>query len=150
MEPLKQEHNGTKELEIQARKNKVWTLFVQGYSQQKIAEKLGVSLKTISRDFQELKTTSKEWLDALPEGEAQLYHMKNFEAIQRVSEELWNLFEKTKDENKKLNILNQIADKAKLQSEMMVKNNSDDIRGQIQHELKIKNRYGQYPHQRMD
>jgi len=149
MEPLKQEHNGTKELEIQARQNKVWTLFVQGYSQQKIAEKLGVSLKTISRDFQELKTTSMEWMDSLPEGEAQLCHKKNFESIQRVLEELWNLYEKTKDENKKLNILNQIADKAKLQSEMMVKNNSDDIRGQIQHELKIKNRYGQYPNQRM-
>jgi len=37
------------------RKRKVWELVLQGFTQQQIAEKFDLSLKTISRDIQELK-----------------------------------------------------------------------------------------------
>jgi len=147
MSQVKTQHIGTKELEIESRQNKVWSLYLQGYSQQRIAEKLDLSLKTISRDFQELKTKSIEWMDSLPEGEIQLHHKKNLETIQKVIQELWNLYENTKDEAKKQSLLNQIADKSKLHSEMITRNNLLDVRAFTQHELKIKKAFGYYPGQ---
>ena len=40
----------SKELEIYLRKQKVWDLTLQGFTQEEIAGKLDVSTKTISRD----------------------------------------------------------------------------------------------------
>jgi len=148
MSQVKTQHIGTKELEIESRQNKVWSLFLQGYSQERIAEKLEVSLKTISRDFQELKTKSIEWMDALPEGEIQLCHRKNLETIQKVIQELWNLYENTKDEAKKQSLLNQIAEKSKLHSEMMTRNNLLDVRSFTQQQLTYKKAFGYYSSQR--
>ncbi len=109
----------SKEQEIQIRQQKVWGLFLQGFSQQKIAKELNVSLKTISRDFQDLKTESMKWMDSLPDGEIQLHHKKNFEMIDRVIQELWKIFERTKAEKEKVRILNIIAQKSKLHTDMM-------------------------------
>ena len=135
------------QIEIEIRLQKVWSLFLQGFSQQKIAEKLHVSLKTISRDFQDLKTESMEWMDSLPEGEIQLHHKKNLESVEKVIQEFWNIYESTEDENKKLKLLNFIAEKSKLHSEMMRPNNLLQVRQDMQHELKIKKMYGSYPYQ---
>ena len=109
----------SKESEIYIRKQKIWNLITQGFTQEQIANKLKVSLKTISRDFQELKKESIEWMNALPEGEIQLHHKKNFEMIDRVIQELWKIFERTKDEKEKIRILNIIAQKSKLHTDMM-------------------------------
>ena len=109
----------SKESEIYQRKQKIWNLITQGFTQEQIANKLKVSLKTISRDFQELKKESIEWMNALPEGEIQLHHKKNFEMIDRVIQELWKIFERTKDEKEKIRILNIIAQKSKLHTDMM-------------------------------
>ena len=53
--PEEQKLSGT-EKKIEERKNRVWSLLTQGFTQQQIAKKLGVSTKTISRDYQQLKT----------------------------------------------------------------------------------------------
>jgi len=45
----------SKQAEVFFRKQKIWNLITQGFTQEQIANKLKVSLKTISRDFQELK-----------------------------------------------------------------------------------------------
>jgi len=73
-----EEESKSKESEIFIRQQKVWDLFIQGFTQQQIADKLNVSAKTISRDFQQLKKESMEWMNALPEGEIQLNHKKKF------------------------------------------------------------------------
>lgn len=109
----------SKQAEVFFRKQKIWNLITQGFTQEQIANKLKVSLKTISRDFQELKKESIEWMNALPEGEIQLHHKKNFEMIDRVIQELWKIFERTKDEKEKIRILNIIAQKSKLHTDMM-------------------------------
>ena len=114
-----EEESKSKESEIFIRQQKVWNLFIQGFTQQQIADKLNVSTKTISRDFQQLKKESIEWMNALPEGEIQLHHKKNFEMIDRVIQELWKIFERTKDEKEKIRILNIIAQKSKLHTDMM-------------------------------
>jgi len=50
------------------RKRRVWELVLQGFTQQQIAEKFDQSLKTISRDVQEIKKECAEWMEALPKG----------------------------------------------------------------------------------
>ena len=121
----------SKETEISLRKQKIWNLYKQGFTQQQIASKLDMSLKTISRDFKELKNESIEWMETLPNGEIQLQHKKNFEIIDKVLQELWNLYDNTKDENKKITILNIIAQKCKIHNDMMSINSLWEVRGRI-------------------
>ena len=137
----------SKETEICLRKQQVWSLLTQGITQQQIADKLNVSLKTISRDFQELKKESIEWMNTLPDGEIQLHYKKNLESVEKVIQEFWHIYENTEDENKKLKLLNFIAEKSKLHSQMMQPNNLLKVRQDVQHELKFKNIYGYYPYQ---
>lgn len=137
----------SKESEIYLRRKKIWDLYIQGYTQQQIAEKLGMSIKTISRDFQELKKESKEWMNTLPEGEIQLHHKRNLEMIERVQQELWQIYEKTENENTKIKILGIIAAKCKIQSDLFTSNKLWKIRGDIQHDLKIKSMYGTYEYE---
>ena len=142
-----EEESKSKESEIFIRQQKVWNLFIQGFTQQQIADKLNVSAKTISRDFQQLKKESMEWMNALPEGEIQLHHKKNFEMIEKVIQELWKIYDDMEDDDKKLKVLNLIAEKSKMHIEMLNPNNILKVRQDMQHELKIKNMYGKYPYE---
>ena len=108
-----------KELEILQRKQKIWELTTIGFTQEQIAQKLDVSMKTISRDYAELKEESLEWLDALPKGEIQLEHKKNFEAIKMVIQQLWEIYRQTKDEMNKVKILDEISKKSEMHLKMM-------------------------------
>lgn len=117
------------------RKRKVWELVLQGYTQQQIAEKFDLSLKTISRDVQELKKESAEWMESLPKGQIQMYHKSNFEIIDKVTKELWNLYEKTDDDKLKLKILNTIAEKRKLHANLLDSKNLLQVRDSIHNEL---------------
>ena len=121
----------SKESEILIRKQKIWSLYKQAITQQQIADKLDVNIKTISRDFQELKQESKEWMETLPDGEIQLLHKKNFDMIDKVLQELWNIFETTKDDNKKIRILNIIAQKCKMHVDMMGANRLFEVRSRL-------------------
>ena len=121
--------------EKEERKRKVWDLMLQGYTQQQIAEKFCVSLKTISRDFQELKKESAEWMEALPKGQIQMYHKSNFEIIEKVTQELWKLFENTEDEKLKLKVLKTIAEKCKLKGNLLDSNRLLEVRDIVHSEL---------------
>jgi len=106
-------------LEIHLRKQKVWDLTLQGFTQEEIAEKLDVSTKTISRDAKEIKKDSIRWMDTLPRGQIQMYHRSNFETIERVIKELWKLFETTNDDKLKVKILKTIADNRKTHASLL-------------------------------
>lgn len=108
-----------KKSEVFFRRQQVWDLFIQGHNQIQIAEKLNVSYKTVTRDLQELKKDARDWLANLDEGDIQIHQKKNFDNITRVSNELWKIFENTKDENKKIKILNFITSNSKSSSELM-------------------------------
>jgi len=105
--------------EKEERKRQVWQLMLQGYTQQQIAEKFDVSLKTISRDFQEIKKDSVRWMDNLTKGQIQMYHRSNFETIEKVTKELWELHENTDDEKLKVKILKTIVENRRLHSNML-------------------------------
>lgn len=121
---------------IDERRKRVWNLLIQGFTQQQIADKLGVSFKTISRDYHQLKMDSIEWMESLPKGQIQLYHKTKFETVERVSHELWELYEKTEDQKLKLKILSTIAEKSKLYIDMIRPIQLFKIREMIHDELR--------------
>jgi len=123
-----------KELEIYLRLQKVWDLTLQGYTQEQIAEKLDVSTKTISRDAIEIKKDSIRWLDTLPRGQIQMYHRSNFETIERVIKELWQLFETTEDDKLKVKILKTIADNRKIHANLLERSDLMAL-GRILHQV---------------
>jgi len=120
---------------VENRRKQVWDLLLKGFTQQQIADKFDTSLKTISRDVQELKKESAEWMESLPKGQIQMYHKSNFEIIDKVTKELWTLYEKTEDEKLKLKILNTIAEKRKLHSNLLDSKNLLQLRDNIHSEL---------------
>jgi hypothetical protein len=101
----------------------------------------GVSSKTISRDFQDLKSEAIEWMDALPEGDVQLHHKKSIEGVEQVLQELWKNYKNTKNEGMKLRILALIADKTKMHSEMMNGKATRSMRSTWQSELRHRIKY---------
>jgi len=117
--PLISNQHASKELEIYLRKQKVWDLTLQGFTQEEISEKLDVSTKTISRDAKEIKKDSIRWMDTLPRGQIQMYHRSNFETIERVIKELWQLYETTNDDKLKVKILKTITENRKTHANLL-------------------------------
>ena len=138
------ESQTSKELEIMHRRQNVWTMLRMGMSQEKIAERLRVSEKTISRDYQELKSEAAEWMNALPEGELQMHHKKSIEDVEGIIRELWSRYNITKDESMKVKILALIADKTKMNLEMIFGKNVLDIRSRIKTEFWGKKMNGKF------
>ena len=133
-----------KKSEIVSRRQEVWDLFTQGYNQLQIAKKLNVSYKTVARDLQELKKDARSWLKNLDEGEIQIYQKKNFDAITKVSNELWKIFDNTKNEDKKIKILNLITSNSKSSSELMDDKHLVSSRSFVQ---KVQDHRAMYPDQ---
>lgn len=147
-EKEEQMQEASKKLEINDRRKNVWTMHKMGISHEKIAERLGVSVKTISRDYQELKSEAIEWMASLPEGEIQLYHKKGIENIEMILKELWRIFNTTKDESVRVRILTLIADKTKMLSEMQGGKKILEVRKDVLSQLYDKKcRGGKYLHQ---
>ena len=121
--------------QIVARQEKTWDLKLQGFSNEQIAKKLGVSTKTVERDLCDLKKKSVEWMERLPKGEIQLFHRTNFEIVGKITNELWKLYEESKDEKQKLAILTKIAQTRKTLSDMTDLKKILDLRESIHIEL---------------
>ena len=128
-----------KDLEVFLRRQKVWNLYIQGFTHEQIAKKEGVHPKTVSRDLNVLKIGAIEWMETLPKGEIQVYYKMTFELIDVSINEMWKLFEKTEDEKLKLNILRTITEKCKLKVDLMDPNRLLKIRDAIHDELSPRN-----------
>lgn len=96
-------------MKINVRQEEIWELKLQGFSHEQIAKKLRVSTKTVTRDLCELRKKSVEWMECLPKGEIQMFHRTNFEIAGKITNELWKLYEESKDEKQKLAILTKVA-----------------------------------------
>lgn len=143
---VKDQATSNKDLEIYLRREKVWDLYRQGFKQEQIARKLNVSPKTISRDFTALKNESIEWMETLPDGEIQLLYRTNYESIDQVIQELHKIFENTDDVYLKVKILNEIAAKKKMQSDMLDSKKLLKVREIMINERDFKSHYGRTPH----
>jgi len=145
-EEAKEEPMSKKELEMYYRKRRIWTLYRLGHTQLQIAKKLNLSIKTVSRDFIELKQESIEWMEKFTEGDIQLVHKKNMELIEIVFNELFKIYQKTKDNEFRLKILNQIVSTTKTQTEMLDNNKILKIREVVIRENDYKKHFGRTPH----
>lgn len=125
----------SKEAEIYLRKQKIWELFLEGLTQQQIAEKLGVSVKTVYRDFQELKNESVEWMKSLPQGEIQIQYQRTFATLDKVQQKLWDIFENTQNESLKVKILSIITKRCKMHADLMNNNHLLEVRRRVGWEL---------------
>jgi len=74
-------------------------------------------------------------MEALPKGQIQLYYKTTFESIDKSISEMWNLFEKTKDEKLKLNILKTLSEKSKIRVDLLDPSRLLHIRNLIHEEL---------------
>jgi len=116
----KQKQMTTKESQMYVRKQKVWVLMKQGFPQEKIAKKLDVSTKTISRDVEEIKKDAVEWMDTLHKGQLQVYYRSDFETVENVNAELWEIFHGTKDQRLQSMILKGIIRNTVIRNKMLV------------------------------
>ena len=135
-----------KDLEIFLRRQKVWNLYIQGFTHEQIAKKLDVNEKTVSRDLNVLKKQAIEWMETLPDGEIQLYLKKNYEHFENVIQQLLEIFENTNDDNLKVKILNDIAQKRKMQIDMLDPKRLVKVREMMIRERDFKSYYGRTPH----
>ena len=80
------------------RRLEIQELTLSGYSQEKIAEKLGVSLSTVSRDVKTTRDNSSEWLENLAQRDfANIYR----ETLEGFKQDLMYLNELIEDESVK-------------------------------------------------
>jgi len=92
------------------RRVKAQELLFSGYSIEKIAEKLEVSPKTISRDVKWIRDNNKNWLEDLAEkGFAQEFR-ETLEGYKQDIMRLQEMQEECKDQNLRLKIIKTITD----------------------------------------
>ena len=83
------------------RKLQVQELLVEGYTQEKIAEKLNVSISTVERDVRKLRGNTQRWLDELfPKKMVQIYR----EGLDGIQKDMMTLRDMLEEESVKTNI----------------------------------------------
>ena len=73
----------------------------------------------MSRDLKILKKDAKDWFGDFRENQMSICHKSNYDSVQRIISELWKFYETMQDEDKKVEILNMIAQKSKMSSRMV-------------------------------
>lgn len=88
-------------------------LVIRGYSQEKIAEKLNVSPRTVRRDVRKIREGSKYWLENLAKDEfVSIYH-ETLDGLKQSLMELNEMFgeeQVRKDPNLRLKIIKQMTE----------------------------------------
>jgi len=108
---------------------------MQGFTQEQIAKDFRVSTKTISRAIHEIKKDSIRWMDTLPRGQLQMYLKANVESMEKVSVELWKLYEKTEDDDLKFKILIRIPEIRKKMSSLLEGKKIVELSGTLHEEI---------------
>ena len=99
---------GTKD-GIEKRRNRVYLLGLQGYSNNEIAKSLGVSLSTIEKDLYYMKYYCLKWTEEILDGGSIKSFLDTCNQIDLVQTELWNMYRKEDDVNAKKRILDSIV-----------------------------------------
>ena len=103
-----QKFTGLKD-KIEERRNKVFHLDLQGFSDQEIAKQTGVSLSTIEKDLHYMKYYCVKWYRDLELGDSGIPVLESCTQIDMVLNELWGLYRKEKKSSIKKRILDSIA-----------------------------------------
>jgi len=103
-----QKITGLKE-KIEKRRKKVYLLDLQGFSNQEIANQLGVSLSSIEKDLHYMKYYCVKWFEDLAQDGSGLRTVESCSQIDIVQKELWSLYRKEKLSSTKKRILDSIV-----------------------------------------
>jgi len=90
------------------RQKQAYTLHLQGYQNNEIAEKLSVSLSTIEKDLHEIREDARNWFKEISKNGLGRSLVDAFLQIDESQKELWRLYRTGKDEAKP-KILNEIV-----------------------------------------
>jgi IS30 family transposase len=96
----------TNKIEIQQRREKLWTLLTRGMKRYEIAKELGVDPTTISRDIQYLTTQSQNYLHTLARETLPFMYQTSIEGIRDVIKESWNIYS---SQDKSINMYQKLA-----------------------------------------
>ncbi len=92
------------------RRLQVQELLFSGYTQEKISEKLKVSLKTIGRDIKWIRRDAQNWLDDIAKTNFVNVFRETLEGYKQDIVRLYEMLEKCKDDNTKIKLIKTISD----------------------------------------
>jgi DNA-binding CsgD family transcriptional regulator len=81
----------TSKFKIEERRRKVAELLAQSYTETEIANELGVSVATISRDVTVLKEKSQQFVYDLARSDLAFYYQRCIDGVNAVKREAWQL-----------------------------------------------------------
>lgn len=94
---------------IEERRHRVYTMNLQGFGNQEIAEKLGTSLSTIEKDLHHMRYFCLKWTkEILDDGSIKTF-FDSCSQIDLVQDELWKMYRKEDNANSKKKILDSIV-----------------------------------------
>ena len=92
------------------RRLQVQELLFSGYTQEKISEKLKVSLKTIGRDIKWIRRNAQNWLDDIAKTNFVNVFRETLEGYRQDIVRLYEMLEKCKDDKTKIKLIKTISD----------------------------------------
>ncbi len=101
------------------RREKVHSLLIQGFTEKEIAEKLGVSRRTIVRDIAYFRDQAQIWVENQAKGEFVFHMQLALEKLQDSEREYNKLFEEAKTIEDKLKILKAKENNLALQTQIL-------------------------------
>ena len=92
------------------RRLQVQELLFSGYTQEKISEKLQVSLKTIGRDIKWIRRNAQNWLDDIAKTNFVNVFRETLEGYTQDIVRLYEMLEQCKDDKTKIKLIKAISD----------------------------------------
>ena len=99
-------------LSISDRRKLVHTLDLQEYTNQEIADQVGVSLSSVEKDLSETRQSIREWFSQLGSEERYMAFVDAVLHIDSVQKQLWKMTREEKDPKEKAKLFQQITDNA--------------------------------------
>ena len=102
----------TVKLNISDRRKLVHTLDLQGFTNQEIAEEVGVSVSSVEKDLCETRQSIREWFSQLGSEERYMAFVDAVLHIDSVQKQLWKMTREEKDPKERAKLFQQITDNA--------------------------------------
>ena len=94
-------------IEIQQRREKLWTLLARGMKRCEAAKQLDVDPATVSRDIAYLVTQSQDYLNSLAKETLPFMYQTSIEGIRDVINQCWTIYQS--EDNSRVNMYQRLA-----------------------------------------
>ncbi len=99
-------------LNISDRRKLVHTLDVQGFTNQEIADQVGVSVSSVEKDLSETRQSIREWFSQIGSEERYMAFVDAILHLDAIQKQLWKMTREEKDPREKAKLFQQITDNA--------------------------------------